>query len=247
MTASVFLDIDGVLSDLDRLSEDFDSLIGDVLAPVLGRAASDWGQANHVSFPRVIEHLRQGRLLDDPVARFHQESRHLIDAMCGYLGVAAPDPEVAADLGRRFNEHVRRNGKAGYPEAQPAIDELSASRDVHLATGNVSWSATAFLEQIGAAESIGIPCGTDLVGVVKESPLFYGRLFALAAVSPADAIVVDDMPPQLSRAASLGAQTILVSSATERPSGLPVETVLVTSISEVPEVVSVMGPAAVEC
>lgn len=236
MPATVFLDVDGVISDIDQLSADFNSLIGDVLTPALGGKPADWGDANHAVYPRVMAYLRQGRLLADPVARFDQESCHLIQRMCQRLGVPAPDGATAAELGRRFNLHVRRNGAAGYGHAKPAIETLAASRDV--ATGNVSWNAVAVLEQIGVAGSIGIPAGTDLVGVGKEHPAFYERLFALARVPASEAVVVDDVPQQLAHAASLGADTVLVSKQRERSEGLPERALAVESIEELPEVVN---------
>ncbi len=238
MPATVFLDVDGVISDIDQLSADFNSLIGDVLTPVLGGKPENWGDANHVVYPRVMAYLRQGRLLADPVARFDQESCHLIQGMCQRLGIPAPDGATAAELGRRFNLHVRRNGEAGYEHAKPAIETLAASHDVHLATGNVSWNAVAVLEQIGVAGSIGIPAGTDLVGVGKEQPAFYELLFALAGVPASEAVVVDDVPQQLVHAASLGADTVLVSKQRERPEGLSERTLVVESIEELPEAVS---------
>lgn len=243
--ATVFLDIDGVISDIDQLGADFDSLIGDVLAPALGGSPRDWGRANHASFPRVIDYLRQGRLEDDPIARFNQESHHLIEAMCELLDVPAPDAETAARLGRQFNEHVRRNGSAPDGEARPVIEALAASRDVHLATGNLSWNAIAVLENIGVTESVDIPAGADLVGAVKELPVFYERLFALATVRASDAIVVDDSPVLLAHAASLGARTVLVSAARHRPSDLPASALVVDDITGVPDAVVAIEAAAV--
>ena len=235
MAAAVFLDIDGVISDIEQLGTDFDSLIGDVLAPALGKSPTDWGRANHATFPRVMEYLRQGHLADDPIARFDEESRLLIEAMCEWLGVPAPDAQTAARLGRRYNEHVRRNGEAAYDAAAPAIEALSATRDVHLATGNVSWNAVAVLERIEAEALIGFPCGVDLIGVIKGLPVFYERLFAAVDVRAEDSIVVDDSPAQLAHASSLGAATILVTPEPEPVSTLA--TVVVRSIAEVPAAV----------
>ena len=69
--------------------------------------------------------------------------------------------------------------------------------------------------------------GPDLVGVPKESPRYYERVFAHAVVDPANALVVNDSPGRLAVAMTTGARTVLcgrlseASSPHEQINGLP--------------------------
>ena len=239
MPSTVFLDIDGVISDSEALAADFESLLGEVLAPALGRTPEEWGRANTATYPSISEqHVRSGRSWDDPIANFDKECGLSVIAMCEWLGVGAPSDDEARHLGYAYHQHVRRNGNAAFPDAAAAIRELAADHELHLATGNVSWNAIAVMERLGTERLIGFPCGVDLIGVIKGLPIYYERLFEAVDVRPQDAIVVDDSPAQLSHAASLGASTILVSH--EPVTDLSVATAVVRGVGEVPATVAII-------
>ena len=82
MPATVFLDIDGVLSDSALIEADYDKVIGEVVAPVLGGSSVEWGRANRATFEAIFEHYRDGHHARDPIERFDEECRMSIDAMC---------------------------------------------------------------------------------------------------------------------------------------------------------------------
>jgi HAD superfamily hydrolase (TIGR01509 family) len=236
---TVFLDIDGVLSDSTRLGADFNRMIGDVMVPALGGTHEDWGRANAATFEEIfLALLNSDHLWDDPAARFDEECRRAINAMCNWLGIEPPEAAEASRLGREYNRHVRRNGSAAFPEAPAVLRALATDHDLHLATGNIAANAVAVLEQIGTPELIGFPCGVDLVGVAKHRPAFYERLFAAVGVTPEDSVVIDDVPAVLAHAANLGAAPILVAAPDVDRSALPHDTIEVTSITEVPGAVS---------
>ncbi len=236
---AVFLDVDGVLVDGERLPAEYQRLMGEVLSPALGRSPADWGRANAATFPLLFE-----RLLNDfgpesdPFEAFRFEYIENVRAMCRRLGLEEPDGETSYSLGRRFNIHVRATHNAVFPGAPVAVRSLAAGHAVHLATGNPSWLCEAQLENMGVRDLIGVLCGPDLVGVQKRSPEYYSRLFALAAVPAPEAAVVDDRPDQLELAARTGATTILVSSAGDVPAAATPAgaAAVVRSIGEVPAV-----------
>ncbi|MFQ5381218.1 MAG: HAD family hydrolase, partial [Dehalococcoidia bacterium] len=195
---AVFLDVDGVLVDADLLPLEYQRLMGDVLAPVLGGSPEDWGRANAVTFPALLERLLATFGPDsDPLAACRFEYVENVRAMCRVLGIREPDEDTSYRLGLEFNLHVRGAHGAVFPEAAPAVRSLAARYDVHLATGNPSWLCEAQLDGMGVRDAVGILCGPDLLGTPKHSPRYYPHLFALASVDPAEVVVVDDRPGHL--------------------------------------------------
>jgi phosphoglycolate phosphatase-like HAD superfamily hydrolase len=208
---TIFLDIDGVITDHALLHADFTAQLGEVLAPALGGTVDDWGRANAEVFPDVFAQLQ---LDADPTISVQDgydiEDRTIVLAMCDWLGIPRPNDHDAARLGRDYTVHVRRNTRALFPAAPDMVRTLAESHHLHMATGNPSWVVEPFLEGIGLRHLIGFPCGPDLIGVFKRSDLFHAKLFEAVGVSPRDAVVVDDVPQQVANARAAGASTILV-------------------------------------
>jgi FMN phosphatase YigB (HAD superfamily) len=99
----------------------------------------------------------------------------------------------------------------------------------------------ALLRGMGVRPLFGVTAGPDLVGVMKYRPGFYAPIFALAGVSPGDAVVVDDHPDALADAAAIGAATVYVPRA-----GAPVPAgfdAVVDSIRELPAALSALESA----
>lgn len=214
---AVFLDLDGVLVDPAKLGPEYVRLLGEVLAPALGGTAEEWGRANAETFPRLFDRLTNEVGHDTPPGdAYRMEYVENVRMMCDVLGRPAPDGAECERLGREFNVYVRGHSRSPFPGAARCVRTLAASYAIHLATGNPSWTAEAVLRQLGVSALIGLPCGPDLVGVLKRSPLFYLRLFERAGVRGMEAVVVDDSPAQLAMAADAGAATVLVA-----PGGAP--------------------------
>ena len=95
----------------------------------------------------------------------------------------------------------------------------------------------SYLEGMGVRHCFVGLYGPDLVDTFKDGPAFYERLLDDAAVSPANAVVVDDSPQAIAWAARVGAKTVLVSTAQR----LNVEaSAVIGSLRELPEVVDQM-------
>jgi HAD superfamily hydrolase (TIGR01509 family) len=130
--------------------------------------------------------------------------------MCEYLGIAPPpDPERLA-LMKRVDVHVGGQASAVVPEASAILRELSDDWTLHMATGNPSWRVNAVLGAIGVDDIMGVRCGSDLVRSAKHAPAFYDQVLALAGVSAAESVFVDDSLAQIALAAGRGALTIHV-------------------------------------
>lgn len=208
-----FLDVDGVILDHARTHLEWVRLMGEVLAPALGREPADWGRANAEVFPRVWTGPRAVWHDDDPLIADRRLRVLLLHEACRFLEVPLPDEETATALSRRVDLYVGKNTRAAFPGAASAIRTLARSFELHTATGNLSWRVEPLLEQLGVRRFFGLPCGPDLVGAMKQTPAFYERLFARAGVHPSEAVVVDDERAQLEIAAALGARTVLVGGA----------------------------------
>ena len=83
---AVFLDMDGVLLDADRLPLEYQRLLGEVLAPALGGSVTDWGRANASSFPIWSAATRARPLDESPLERYELESVLSIRALLRVLG-----------------------------------------------------------------------------------------------------------------------------------------------------------------
>ena len=235
MARSVFLDIDGVLTDHRLIHDDFSARMGEVLAPALGGTVEEWGRANAATFPQLFaESQRLGRPDETPAEVWEFEYRMSMHLMCDWLGRPRLSDEEAARLGRDYTVHVRRNTGALFAGAEAMTRSLAARHELHLATGNPSWVADALLKRIGVRELIGFPCGPDLIGVSKRSDRFHSTLFEAVGVPASDAVVVDDDVRQLIHARAAGAATVLV---TLEPVEEGVADAVVSDPSEVPDVI----------
>lgn len=229
---AVFLDVDGVLLDPARTPAEWVRLVGDVLAPALGRAPADWGRANALAFPRVFAD-RDLWYDEDPELSERRLITHLLREQCRSLDVPYPGDDAAVALGRELDRYVCRHADCAYPATVGVIRELATNYAVHTATGNPSWRVETLLEQWGVRHLVGVPAGTDLVGVMRDTAAFYRRVFALAGVEAEQAIVVDDTRENARRARALGALAVLVDPAGEAtPEGVDA---VITNIVELPD------------
>jgi phosphoglycolate phosphatase-like HAD superfamily hydrolase len=209
---TVFLDVNGVIVDADRLPQEYQRLMGEVLAPALGGAPEDWGRANAIVWPRVWALAQNDAWGDDPDER----NRHLVTlnvrGMAEHLGIDPPDEDTCLRLDDDFTRHVLANGDFFFADSADVIRTLAARHQLHMAASYDSSAVEVMLEHLGVTEDVGIKFGWDLVGARKGSPDFYPRIFEATSTDPTDAVVVDDRTDMLTLAAGLGAATVLVQS-----------------------------------
>ena len=212
-----FLDMDGVITDFTHLPRQWDRYMGEILAPELGRSVEDWGRANRAVFPGVWARNEEWGM--DPAVRVRCEAVELIGAMCDHLEMPRPRDERSQEIWLAVGVHVAWQGTAIFAGARPALERLASNYALHTATGNPSPRVEAYFESMDARQLLGVPAGPDLVGIWKQSPEFYDRLFVLADATPERSVVVDDSADQLTLAASRGARSILVDAGAERGGG----------------------------
>ncbi|MBI4571206.1 MAG: HAD family hydrolase, partial [Chloroflexi bacterium] len=145
-----------------------------------------------------------------------EERQRWLREMCEHVGIRAPDRDGCVALAIETERYVLPRVRAAYPGAVDAVRELHArGYTLYTASGESSRELHGYLTGMGVRELFTGLYGPDLVRTVKESPHYYPRVFAHASVRPAEALVVDDAPHMLERAASAGAKTVQVLSTHE--------------------------------
>jgi phosphoglycolate phosphatase-like HAD superfamily hydrolase len=138
--------------------------------------------------------------------------------MCETLGITPPSELECLDLADRAQAYVTRRVRAAFPGVADTIRSLYAQGyTLHTASGECSSELAGYLEGMGVRGCFGRLYGADLVNTLKSGPEYYRRVFADAAVDPADALIVDDNPGPVAWATEVGARAILINSAETAP------------------------------
>ena len=214
MTPILFLDDGGVISENSRRGPQWQQLAGEFFVPRLGGDPADWRRANRVVaerlFAEFLARVEQNAELD-PVAEREREGERWLRGMAAEVGVAAPDdPAACIALAEAANAYITARVNAAYPGVPETIRALHrAGCTLYTASGEHSRDLAGYLSALEVTECFVTLYGPDLVGVPKENPRYYERVFAHAGVNPADALVVDDSEKRLEHASATGARTVL--------------------------------------
>jgi HAD superfamily hydrolase (TIGR01509 family) len=216
--STVLLDDGGVMNDNTIRGAEWQRLVGEFLSPRLGGAPEAWAEANDVVFTqmwREFEDLLHPVLEADSATYFDffgdQRARWLRD-MCERVGVTAPDDDQCLKLGLETEDFVLPRVQSAYPGATEAIRTLhSAGYRLGTASGQTSRELEGYLAGLGVRELFPERLyGPDLVRAMKGTSAYYTRVFADAALDPAETLLVDDSPNAVARAGAAGATTVLV-------------------------------------
>jgi phosphoglycolate phosphatase-like HAD superfamily hydrolase len=239
----VFLDDGGVMNDNHVRGPQWQRLVGEFFAPILGGRPEAWGEANQVVATRLFADL------DAWSARLRAASDYLsfdralqlewLGGMCELMGIPAPTEEESLDLARRANAFVTRRVRAAFPGAVDAIRTLCAQGyTLHTASGESSADLAGYLEGMGVRDCFGRLYGPDLIDTLKAGPEYYERLLAGAGVAPTDALVVDDSPRAVAWAMEVGARAALIGREPYADTGTALR---IGSLAELPEIIERLG------
>ena len=211
----IFLDDGGVMNDNVRRGACFRELIPHFLVPRLGGEPRAWSEANVPVFDALMDEYTR-RLYRRPEADYHAflheffRVRWLRD-MCDRVGVVSPPDDECAALAADAYTWITRRVRSAFPGAADAVRTLSdQGHRLYTASGETSLELDGYLTGMGVRDRFTTLYGPDLISTAKEGIPYYERVFADAAVDPADALVVDDAPIALSWAAAAGARTVWV-------------------------------------
>ncbi len=221
---TLFIDDGGVLNDNSRRAPEFRRLVAEFFPTRLGGKPSAWSEANRATFQGVFDAHKDAMAVVDA---YHQgvvayETAWLA-AMCEHVGVDTPEADDCAALAREALLFITRRAQAAFPGAAETVAALAgAGYTLHTASNQPSWELDGYLSGMGVLDHFGILFGADLVNAMKPSRTYYERVFALAGVDPARALVLDDSPEYLDAAREVGARTVLVGSAEAPPGHLAI-------------------------
>jgi HAD superfamily hydrolase (TIGR01509 family) len=211
---SLFIDDGGVMNNNEIRGPQWQRLVGEFFAPLLGGSSAAWGEANRVVATALFENYR--RTMSGRVDADFNEWASGYDVawtrkMCDRVGVSAPGDEACAALARQAAGYVTVRVRAAFPGVVETIRTLRGRGHLlYTASGEVSHELDGYLTGMGVRDCFAGLYGPDMVNTPKEGAAYYERIFADAGVRPADTVVVDDSPLVLSWASAASARTVLV-------------------------------------
>lgn len=205
---TIFLDDGGVMNNNSLRASQWQRLVSDFFAPLLGGTPEAWINANRVVIDRMLEPESWRRRIQSATdfASFDRAYQYdWLAGMCELVAIpTSPEDEVIA-LACRAISFIIPRVHAAFPGAVDTIRSLThQGYTLHTASGEPSIELAGYLDGMGVRACFGRLYGPDLIDTFKVGPRYYERIFA------ADALVVDDNPGPLAWAAQVGAQTILV-------------------------------------
>ncbi len=231
----LFFDDGGVLNDNALRGAQWQRMVAEFFAPILGGDPETWAAANRVVITGMLEPtawLARMQAASDYRSFDHTYQIDWLHRMCTIVGVQPPPDDEAVELARRAAASIIPRVRAAFPGAVEAIRTLHARGYLlHTASGASSWDLAAYLDGMGVHRCFGRLYGPDLIDTFKMGPEFYTRLLADAGVTPQEALVVDDNPEVLRWAAQVGARTVLVRSGSTEGSGNALQ---IGSLAELP-------------
>ena len=209
---TLFLDDGGVMNDDTQRAPEWQRLVAEFFAPLLGGDLTSWVDANAVVFECLLPMLEAGPKGQEYDEWFDSTQLLWLRRMAAHVGVAVPaDDAQCIRLAWQASDYVTLRVRASYPGAVEAIRMLhSMGFTLFTASGGHSRELHGYLSGMGVRECFDRLYGADLIKVGKNSAEYYHRLFKHSGVNPNHTLVVDNKPHCLAWASSLGATTCLV-------------------------------------
>jgi HAD superfamily hydrolase (TIGR01509 family) len=206
---TLFVDKGGVLVDNNSLAPQWRRLIGEYLAPRLGRTPRAWGEANRSAFERQLGRWRQVMRAPGPAdirGFFARDAVLWLIDMCDVVEVPRPPPEDAERIARATVAYVEAH--LDIPSPGRVIDALRALRSrgvtLHIASADAHEQLVAFLRHIGARQLFDRVYGSDLINTWKSGPAYYRAVLADTGTAAERAAVVDDSAEAIAWASECG-------------------------------------------
>jgi HAD superfamily hydrolase (TIGR01509 family) len=239
----IFLDDGGVISDNAVRAPQWQRLVGEFFAPILGGSPESWADANRTIIDTILEPSGFARRLQEADSYSDFLVRYRLDwlrSMCAIVGVTMPSDSEALALVERVERWIRPQVDAAIPGAAEAIRTLHArGYRLFTASGESSEDLEDYLTGMGVRDCFERLYGPDLVECFKDGPEYYERIFADAGIAAGDALVVDDNPAPLRWAAEVGAHGVLV----DRTDSSSTDAMRLPSVSELPHALSTVYAA----
>jgi phosphoglycolate phosphatase-like HAD superfamily hydrolase len=208
----LFVDFDDTLSDFAALGGQYVEQLSRLLSSEFGGEPGEWAAATvpelEASVARYVE-----KFVGNPLAGYNawieEERARVAAAIFARVGRELPANEPLGPLAKRVQFDALTNCNAVFPGTEEALHALfEADVRIQLASSQESDYLLAALIGGGIESCTESKFGPDLVDCAKEGPEFYRRIFAMAEISPSQAIVLDDQAMCLDWAEEAGARVI---------------------------------------
>lgn len=209
----MFLDVAGVLLDVDAVGAQWRDAVGTVLAPLLGGPPDRWASANEVAFRTYTSRLTEAARRAGP--RKGSRDAHVaartawLAEMCAEVGVPAPADTAA--VAERVYRDCASQVRAPLGDAVDAVRALRAGGyTLFTSSALPSWELGAYLHTLGIDGLFERTYGCDLVDRWKTGAHYYRAICEDASVDPRRAVTVDDTAVMLDWAKKVGMRTFLL-------------------------------------
>lgn len=219
MKPTLFFDFDGTLSDPVLLFEHYVSALTEEFKVAHGGSGEAWYSLTRKMLWELTQDFAD-YFSANPFADYHPYMNSLYarsaQAVCEHIGSALPSDPVG--FARAMQAVALRKCNAFYDGAAEALALLhQEGYPIVMASGQESGFLQAALEGAGVVHIPQGWFGPDLINCAKESTRYFERIFEALQISPASAVVIDDLAPAILWAEELGAKAVQAQLANSQP------------------------------
>ncbi|NVM36010.1 MAG: HAD hydrolase-like protein [Candidatus Lokiarchaeota archaeon] len=209
----IFFDDGNVLNDNKIRGRQWQQLVGEFLSPKFGGDPKIWGAAN----AEIIKDFTGGevpKLIYENRDKSHELFmdwfiEKWINEMFDFVGVKRPGKQSYKEIYYNAAQFVDLRVKAVYPGVIKSIKKLyDKGYNLCTSSGTESIELKFYLEGMGVKQFFKKFYGPDLINILKVDDAFYRAIFKDLAITPKQAIIIDDKPYYLDNAEKLGANVI---------------------------------------
>lgn len=207
---TLLLDFDGTLSDPVLLFEQYASVLAAEFHGAHGGDAGEWNALTRAMLRDLTQDFAD-YFSANPFADHHPYMNSLYarstQIVCERIGRPLPSDPVG--FARDMQTLALRRCNAFYEGAAETVALLHAQGySIVMASGQESFFLRAALEGAGLAHIPQGWFGPDLINCPKESARYFERIFASLQITPASAIVIDDLASAVLWAEEAGARAV---------------------------------------
>ena len=170
----IFLDDGGVMNDNALRGPQWQRLLGEFMPQHLGGQAEVWAEANRQVFDKLFDNYLERRFGRKDVSFRDYQKAYAVDwvhSMCKLVGVPLPAEADCLDLLKKANAYVTPLVRSALPGVIEAIRVLKgAGYAIFTASNETSDALEGYLMGMGVVDCFERLYGSDLVGILKETP-----------------------------------------------------------------------------
>lgn len=209
----IFFDDGNTLNDNRIRGRQWQQLIGEYFSPKFGGKPKLWGTAN-LELTKDFGGEGVPKLLYDNRNKSFKMFiewfiEKWINEMFDFVGIKRPEKELYKKIYYEASDYVASRVKAAFPGVKECIRNLyKKGYNLYLASGTDSIELGYYYEAMGIKKFFKTLYGPDLINILKVDEAYYEAIFKDLAITPNQAIIIDDKPYYLNIAEKSGAIVI---------------------------------------